>query len=92
MKSRQFGEFLQQRVVTTEQHFVASGLNSHMLVWEEAWKVYDAHLMEVAQQKRFFTQQTYFEDGEKADHLLALVAKAQRGSSHILAVHTAKGR
>lgn len=78
-------------MVTTEQHYVASGLNADRLIWEEAQKVYNAHLMEVAQQKRFFARQKYFEEGEKASHLLALVAKAQRSSSYILAARTAEG-
>lgn len=91
VKSRQFGEFLQGRVVATEQTYVASGHQADRLIWDEAQKAYNTHLMELAQQKRFFARQTYFEEGEKAGHLLALVAKAQRGSSFILAVRTVEG-
>lgn len=45
----------------------------------------------VAINKRFFMQLRYFNEGENTGHLLAVIARAQQGWSHIEAIQNLEG-
>lgn len=48
-------------------------------------------IIPLAENKRFFLQQKQFEEGENRGHMLALLAKSQQASSHIVAVANPQG-
>lgn len=82
-KSRELTLAHQQQVVDTESRFVLNPSPAAKAAWEEAQKLLRDHMLSRADNKRFFTQQKYFIEGESSGHLLATVVKAQQGSSHI---------
>lgn len=43
-----------------------------------------------AEKKRFFLQQRYYNEGENTGHLLAMIARAQQGQTHIEAIQNVK--
>lgn len=47
--------------------------------------------MSTAEKRRYFLQQSYFEEGENTGHLFALVAREQRDSSTISEIRSAVG-
>lgn len=57
----------------------------------EAQEDLTAFLLESAANKQQFLNQTYFEESEKAGHLLASLANAQKGTTHISALCNAAG-
>lgn len=74
---------LKDRVMLTETEFISTRSTDAARIWKRAQEEPDAHLLESASNKRFFLQQKYFEEGERAGHMLATIARAQLGSSYI---------
>lgn len=60
-------------------------------VLKEAQNLLARHLLQVADNNRFFTQQKYFEQGASAGHLLATIIRSQRASAHIAKLESAEG-
>lgn len=83
---RRIEEGLRSQVTATEQCFIISRSKPTARRWRQAQEDLSAFLLESAVNKRQFLQQTFFEEGEKAGHLLASVTQAQRGTTHISAL------
>lgn len=85
-RRRRVEEGLRSQVIATEQSFITSRSRPAARRWKQAQEDLNAFFLESAANKRQFLNQTFFEEGEKAGHLLASVAQAQRGTTHISAL------
>lgn len=82
-KTRELTVAYQHRVGEAERDYVESPSAAGRVQLEEAQKSLADHLLHRADDKRFFLQQKYYDQGESAGHLLATVVRSQMGSSHI---------
>ena len=60
--------------------------------WTSGQDSLDRLRSSVAERKRFFTQQAYYEEGEKTGRLLARIARSQQASPAIGAIRDTQGR
>lgn len=90
-KSRELTETLQQRVTDTEAQFILDPSEGARADWVEAQSLLKDHMLTMADNKRFFTKQKFFMEGESAGHLLATVVRSQQGSSHIVKLSKGNG-
>lgn len=75
----QLEKALQARVQETESQCITDHNPNTVKNWREAQEQFTAFLLESAANKRLFLKQSYFEEGEKAGHLLASIANAPKG-------------
>lgn len=78
----------QNRVWETEKANVAAPLDDGRRALK---KLLADHLLKAADNKRFFIQQKYFEQGESAGHQLATIICSQQTSTHITKLVSSKG-
>lgn len=90
-RSRAQTALFRNRVTDTEFAYLQTPTSQCKDQWLEAHKALDDHLLQQAEKKRFFLRQRYYIEGESSGHLLASIAKAQRGSSLITEIKTSGG-
>lgn len=68
-----------QTVERAESAFVDSPSEHTERAWHEAQHIAKHMVLTKAANKRFFLQQRFFEVGENTGHMLAMMARSQRG-------------
>lgn len=76
---------LRSKVCTTEERYISERSDSTAKHWREAQEELTTFMLESAANKHQFLAQSYFEE-EKAGHLLASIANAQKGNTNISAL------
>lgn len=71
------------RVRLTEAAYIAKQSVEMVHEWRQAQEALNAQLLESASNKCFSMKHTLFEEGERAGHMLASIAKAQLGPFYI---------
>lgn len=66
-----------------EASYVSNPNKDTQMQWTHSQEKYAQVAIKKAENKRFFLQQPYFEEGEGTGHILASVVKTQRPSSLI---------
>lgn len=89
-KIRALTSALQNRLDETEQTDIQTPTSDHKHQWLEAHTLLDNHVLEQADPKRFFVEQQYYLEGERAGNPLTSIAKDQ-GTSLITELKTVGG-
>lgn len=90
-RSREWENRVREELKEREQALVRDPSKSNQESWKEAQVVYNSVWLSAAEKRRYFQQQSYFEEGENTGRLLALIAREQRDSTNILAVRVESG-
>lgn len=77
-RSREWEDRVRDEMRKREQALVTDPSQSNNKAWTEAQSLYNSTLMSTAEKRRYFLQQSYFEEGDNSGQLLALVAREQR--------------
>lgn len=82
-KTRSWEQSVLREVERAESAFIESPSELTERAWPEAQHIAKNMVPTKAENKRFFLQQRFFEEGENTGHMLAMMAKSKKGSSHI---------
>lgn len=74
-----------------EQQYIADPSDSAREAWQSTQSAYEHLLSSSAENKRFFSKQAFFEEGEKTGCLLAKIAHSQQRSPAIEAIKSRAG-
>ena len=87
-RNRQWAYEAERVVEKAEELYLQDPTPEQEGKWKDAQKIYRTIHLQQADNKRFFTSQTYFEEGEKTGHMLAMIAKSQQPSQLVHSIRT----
>lgn len=90
--SREWEDRVRNEMQSREQALITDPSQSNHEAWTEAQSLYNSVIMSAAEKRRYFLQQSYFEEVENIGHLLALVAREQWDPSIITAIRSTTGK
>lgn len=74
-----------------EERYIKNPSPASERSWLAAQSLHQQVILTTAENKRFFTQRKYFEEGENTGHVLAVTARSQQGESHIETIQDSAG-
>lgn len=86
IKTKDWENLVMDEATRAEERYIAAPSSESERRWQEAQALYQQVSTTAAENKRFFLQQKYFNEGENTGHLLAMIAKAQQSMTHIEAI------
>ncbi|XP_066445282.1 uncharacterized protein [Eleutherodactylus coqui] len=90
-RHRERGQKLREQLTNSEARFVESGTVEAIEQWGAAQENLTLYTLETAAHKSTFKKQAYYEEGEKAGHMLAMVSQGQRNSTYIIELRNEQG-
>lgn len=79
------------KVTEAEDRYIANPTDDTKRAWLGAQSMSRQLALQLSENKRFFQQQSHFEEGEATGHMLMVMAHAQWSSSLISAICDAQG-
>lgn len=76
---------------SSEVNYIANPTDDTKRSWLAAQSMLRDLSLQLAENKRFFLQQSHFDEGENTGHMLAMLSKSQQPSSLIGVVHYIQG-
>ena len=87
-RNRQWARDAEKAVEKAEERYLLDPIPERGREWIDAQKLYRTIHLQQADNKRFFTSQNYFEEGEKTGHMLSMVARSQQPSQVVHSIIT----
>lgn len=82
-KTKEWENIVLHKAIGAKAQYVQAPTVDTERRWLEAQSLYQQVSLYAAENNRFFIKQNYFNEGENMGHLLAVIARAQQGNTHI---------